>query len=69
VLQPRLIGRNVGLHPVWLIFALFAAGLLFGFVGLLLAIPAAAAIGVILRFAVERYRMSPLFRGSGPSIG
>jgi predicted PurR-regulated permease PerM len=39
----------------------------FGFVGLLIAIPAAAAIGVILRFAVERYRMSPLFRGSGPS--
>jgi predicted PurR-regulated permease PerM len=67
VLQPRLIGRNVGLHPVWLIFALFASGLLFGFVGLLIAIPAAAAIGVILRFAVERYRMSPLFRGSGPS--
>lgn len=67
VLQPRLIGRSVGLHPVWLIFALFAAGLLFGFLGLIIAIPAAAAIGVILRFAVERYRMSPLFRGHGPS--
>jgi predicted PurR-regulated permease PerM len=65
VLQPRMIGRNVGLHPVWLIFALFAFGLLFGFVGLLLAIPAAAAVGVLLRFAIERYRASPLYRGSG----
>jgi predicted PurR-regulated permease PerM len=65
VLQPRMIGRNVGLHPVWLIFALFAFGLLFGFVGLLIAIPAAAAVGVLLRFAVERYRASPLYRGNG----
>jgi predicted PurR-regulated permease PerM len=65
VLQPRMIGRNVGLHPVWLIFALFAFGLLFGFVGLLIAIPAAAAVGVLLRFAIERYRASPLFRGNG----
>jgi predicted PurR-regulated permease PerM len=60
-----MIGRNVGLHPVWLIFALFAFGLLFGFVGLLLAIPAAAAVGVLLRFAIERYRASPLYRGGG----
>jgi predicted PurR-regulated permease PerM len=65
VLQPRMIGRNVGLHPVWLIFALFAFGLLFGFVGLLVAIPAAAAVGVLLRFGVERYRASPLYRGNG----
>ena len=65
VLQPRLIGRSVGLHPVWLIFALFAFGLLFGFVGLLVAIPAAAAIGVLFRYGVERYRASPLFRGNG----
>jgi predicted PurR-regulated permease PerM len=65
VLQPRMIGRNVGLHPVWLIFSLFAFGLLFGFVGLLVAIPAAAAVGVLLRFAVERYRASPLYRGDG----
>lgn len=67
VLQPRLIGRNVGLHPVWLIFALFAFGLLFGFVGLLVAIPAAAAVGVLLRFGVERYKASPLYRGNGPA--
>ena len=65
ILQPRLIGRSVGLHPVWLIFALFAFGLLFGFVGLLVAIPAAAAIGVLTRYGIERYRASPLFRGNG----
>jgi predicted PurR-regulated permease PerM len=64
VLQPRLIGRSVGLHPVWLIFALFAFGLLFGFVGLLVAIPAAAAIGVLARYGVERYRASALYRGT-----
>ena len=67
VLQPRLIGRSVGLHPVWLIFSLFAFGLLFGFVGLLIAIPAAAAIGVLTRYGIERYRASPLFRGNGPA--
>ena len=60
-----LVQYNVGLHPVWLIFALFAFVALFGFVGLLLAIPAAAAVGVLLRFGVERYRASPLFRGNG----
>ncbi len=67
VLQPRLIGRSVGLHPVWLIFALFAFGLVFGFVGLLIAIPTAAAIAVLLRFGIERYEASPLYRGDGTS--
>jgi predicted PurR-regulated permease PerM len=67
VLQPRFLGRRVGLHPVWLIFALFAAGYLFGFLGLLLAIPLAAAVGVLLRFAIERYRQSPLYEGTGRS--
>jgi predicted PurR-regulated permease PerM len=69
ILQPRLIGRSVGLHPVWLIFALFAFGLIFGFVGLLIAIPVAAAIAVVLRFGIERYRAGPLYRGDGPSEG
>ncbi len=63
VLQPYLIGTRVGLHPVWLLFALFAFGLLFGFLGLLVAIPAAAAVGVLLQFAIERYQASPLFGG------
>ncbi len=64
VLQPFFIGNNVGLHPVWLMFALFAFGLLFGFVGLLVAIPAAAAVGVLVRYALARYLASPIYRGS-----
>lgn len=63
ILAPRLVGRNVGLHPVWLMFAMFAFGYLFGFVGLLVAVPVAAAIGVLLRFALRQYRVSPLYTG------
>ncbi|WP_036481426.1 AI-2E family transporter [Nitratireductor basaltis] len=63
ILQPKLIGRSVGLHPVWLMFALFAFALLFGFVGLLIAVPAAAAIAVLVRFALARYLQSPLYGG------
>lgn len=63
-LQPRLIGQNVGLHPVWVIFALLAFGYLFGFVGVLLAIPAAAAVGVLVRYGLKRYRESPIYRGT-----
>ena len=68
VLQPRLIGTRVGLHPVWLLFALFAFGLLFGFVGLLIAIPAAAAVGVLIRYALSRYLTSPIYRGQTGKI-
>ena len=63
VLTPRLVGDRVGLHPVWVIFALLAGGSLFGFVGLLLAVPAAAVIGVLTRFAVLRYRDSRYYPG------
>ncbi|WP_428988653.1 AI-2E family transporter [Methylocapsa aurea] len=63
VLSPRLVGGSIGVHPVWLMFALLAAGSLFGFTGLLLAAPVAAALGVILRFMVRRYRRSALFLG------
>lgn len=63
VLGPKLVGKNVGLHPVWLIFAMVAFGYLFGFVGLFLAVPLAAAIAVLLRFWLERYFESPLYRG------
>jgi predicted PurR-regulated permease PerM len=63
ILQPRLVGKSVGLHPVWLMFALFAFGALFGFVGLLIAVPAAAAVAVLVRFAIARYLDSPLYRG------
>ena len=63
VLQPRLVGKSVGLHPVWLMFALLAFGALFGFVGLLVAVPASAAIGVLVRFAIRRYMESDLYSG------
>ncbi len=63
ILQPKLVGSSVGVHPVWLMFALLAFGALFGFVGLLIAVPCAAAIAVIMRFAISRYLESPLYRG------
>jgi len=63
VLAPKLVGESVGLHPVWLMFALFAFGYLFGFVGLLLAVPLAAIVGVVTRFAVRSYLASPLYTG------
>jgi predicted PurR-regulated permease PerM len=66
ILQPKLVGKSVGLHPVWLMFALFAFGSLFGFVGLLIAVPAAAAVAVLVRFALARYLASPYYRGHAP---
>lgn len=59
---PKLVGESVGLHPVWVIFALLAAGSLFGFTGVMLAVPMAAVIGVLTRFALHRYRQSTLYR-------
>ncbi|SJZ85835.1 AI-2E family transporter [Consotaella salsifontis] len=66
ILQPKLVGASVGLHPVWLMFALFAFGALFGFVGLLIAVPASAAIGVLARFAIGQYLESEMYRGPEP---
>jgi len=63
VLSPKLVGESVGLHPVWLIFALLAFGYLFGFVGLLVAVPLAATIGVLVRFALRRYLESSFYTG------
>jgi predicted PurR-regulated permease PerM len=63
VLTPKLVGDRVGLHPVWVIFALLAGGTLFGFLGLLLAVPVAAGIGVLVRFALARYLESPVYLG------
>lgn len=68
ILSPKLVGSAVGLHPVWLMFALFAFGSLFGFVGMLIAVPAAAAVGVLARFAISRYLSSPFYTG-GPRSG
>ena len=67
VLAPKLVGESIGLHPVWLMFALFAFGYLFGFVGLLIAVPLAAVIGVLARFALRRYLASPFYTGEQAS--
>lgn len=63
VLTPKLVGSSVGLHPVWLILALTVFGSLFGFVGMLVAVPLAAALGVLVRFAIGQYTGSRLYRG------
>jgi predicted PurR-regulated permease PerM len=60
-LTPKLVGDRVNLHPVWVIFALLAFGALFGFLGVLLAVPIAAILGVLVRFALARYLASPLY--------
>lgn len=65
ILQPWLVGERVGLHPVWVIFALLAGGVLFGFVGVLVAVPTAAVIGVGVRFAVRQYREKVLGHSAG----
>lgn len=64
ILQPKLVGSSVGLHPVWLMFALFAFGSLLGFTGMLIAVPTAAAVGVLVRFVINRYQQSPLYTGN-----
>lgn len=63
-LQPKIVGDATGLHPVALFFALLAFGSLFGFVGLLIAVPLAASIGVLVRFGIEHYRKSSVFNGN-----
>lgn len=69
VLSPRLVGASVGLHPVWIMFALLAFGALFGFTGMIIAVPAAAALGAVMRFLAARYRRSALYRESGYPSG
>ena len=67
IVSPKFVGERVGLHPVWMIFAMFAFGYLFGFVGLLVAVPLAAALAVLLRFALRQYFASPLYTGEKPT--
>ncbi len=62
-LSPKLVGGSVGLHPVWLMFSLSASGAIFGFVGLLVAVPLAAMIGVFSRFGIRQYQAGRLYRG------
>jgi predicted PurR-regulated permease PerM len=63
VLYPRLVGQSININPVWLMFALFAFAFLFGFVGLLLAVPLAAITATLTRYAIRRYQESALYRG------
>ncbi|MCA8869987.1 MAG: AI-2E family transporter [Rhodobacteraceae bacterium] len=65
LLTPNLVGRSVGLHPVWLMFALSVFGTLFGFVGMLVAVPLAAIIGVFSRFGIRQYMAGRLYIGLG----
>ncbi|UWQ51014.1 AI-2E family transporter [Leisingera caerulea] len=65
LLTPKLVGDSVGLHPVWLLLALSVFGALFGFVGMLIAVPVAAALGVVARFVTEQYLDSRLYQGQG----
>jgi len=67
VLTPKLVGDRIGLHPVAVIFAVLAGGQLFGFLGMLLALPVAAVVNVLLRYARERYRHSSLYVGTHAS--
>ncbi|MEM8741743.1 MAG: AI-2E family transporter [Pseudomonadota bacterium] len=68
-LTPKLVGGSIGLHPVWLMFALSAFGAVLGFTGLLIAVPAAAAIGVLGRFLISQYRQGRLYKGKLPGGG
>ncbi|MFX5914874.1 AI-2E family transporter, partial [Acinetobacter baumannii] len=61
-LTPKLVGHRVGLHPVWILFALITGVKLMGFLGILIAVPTAAVLGVLIRFLVRQYRNSPLYQ-------
>lgn len=62
ILSPKLLGDNVGMHPLWVLFALLAGGSLFGIVGMLIAVPVAAIVGVLVSFSIQQYKRSPLYR-------
>jgi predicted PurR-regulated permease PerM len=62
VVAPKLVGDRVGLHPIWLIFGMLTGAALFGFTGILLAVPVTSVIGVLVRFAVSRYLESDLYQ-------
>jgi predicted PurR-regulated permease PerM len=69
LLTPNLVGDRIRLHPVAVIFAVLAGGQLFGFVGVLVALPVAAVLAVIVRHLHEQYRASPLYGPQGPLSG
>jgi len=63
ILSPKIVGDSVGMHPLWVFFALIAGGALFGIVGMLIAVPVAAAVGVLMSFGIQRYKESSLYKG------
>jgi len=67
-ITPKLVGEKVGLHPVWIIFGMLSGAALFGFVGILLAVPVTAVIGVLIRFALDRYLHSHYYQDPTPHI-
>ena len=67
LLTPKFVGERIGLHPVWIIFALLAGGVLFGFLGIVLAMPIAATLSVIIRFTLKKYYGSDFYKGISSS--
>ncbi len=63
ILYPKLVGSSININPVWMMFALLALGAVFGFVGLLLAVPMAAIASVLVRYGVRKYKESTLYLG------
>jgi predicted PurR-regulated permease PerM len=68
VLTPALLGRSVGLHPVWVLVSLLVGGELFGIPGIIVAVPVAAALRVVIRHAIRAYRASTFYQGEGPTL-
>ena len=66
LLTPKFVGERIGLHPVWIIFALLAGGVLFGFFGIIMAMPIAATLSVIVRFTLKKYYESDFYQGVSP---
>lgn len=62
-LTPRMVGEKVGLHALWILFALMAGGALLGFTGVMIAVPVAAVTGVLVRFALQEYLKSDYYTG------
>ena len=69
ILSPGIVGQRIGLHPVWLLFALLVFSAIFGLLGVLVAVPVAAAIAVLVRFARDRYLASSIYLGPPPHTG
>jgi predicted PurR-regulated permease PerM len=67
ILTPKLLGKSVGLHPLWILFAIMAGGSLYGLVGMFLAVPVAASIGVLIGFGLQKYKNSPYYEKKKPA--